>query len=703
MTSIGYRNTGPLTPRNQQDPTEREIRRQQGRVNGIDVSAITNPQGQVGYQEALPEVDIKPTWGPRRGANGMLQQGFALTIRSMRAGLEMQRDFVAAAHARQSESSLVSHARDELILPFAHEQQVNLQAFFSNYNILSATINDRLVMTPYGYQTGGVRIFIETSSVDPTVQAIQFSGSNQFVFGLQTVLIAGVENLLILTSNGAYFSTINGLTMSTIGPIIFNTISEPAVPASSGVIVHPTTGLNVGWWWNSGRSAVYDSFIGVAAIQSPLPGNPLIVRGGNSSLLIPTEPTEEGFTAYNSPGALMLRNIGLANVQPIGWATIGGRKAKSYWLETGTGGPAADGPYISRISSLDSYGMAYEVHRFSMTRILGACLIENRGALAIEDGYHIILWNGREDDLGLFADEAPTPGYTLFCTGVYTLDGQLYAEINELPNPDAANPYGSGIGQGRIRACKRRYDFDLRRWHQISEWLTLTEEGLIRWNNGVPVPVGHPVDLKYGFMSVYGAPALPMGRVTRAMHNHFMPARYSADLTAVLPLPTSGQFSATWTNKFEPPAGTNPYSFRGSDKAFATDGRARSPGMLFDGEMLYADKYFDEVYTGANDTGGPNSSWTVRIGEYGHLDDVDSNGRRTSLDHTFHHGLSHAQRRRKFASNKTSILFPQFEFEITRGDDPFSTPQIFPATFYFHVDIPEHDAPEAQEFGRSKA
>jgi len=709
VSAIQY---GQLPPK-KKDPTQALRERQQKRVNGIDFASFTSPQGVIGYQEPLPDVDIRPTWGPKETAPGLWQQGFALTIRSQRGGLEMQRGFVGAAHTRQSQSTMVSHSSDEMILSFAVEQQTNYQTVFSNYNILSCTFQDRLIMAPFlGAGAQEIRIYVETSATDPTVISILLNNTSAptYIFSIGTARFAGQEILVIMTNQGAFF-------YSGIAPVVivassryFNTILEPATEPTSWVDVQQNPGGTVtGFGWLPGTPAVTQLVVGMSFVQSGIPGSPLIVRGSGTIILVPTEGTEANTNPYTQDASLILNNVGLSNHQSLGGLAAGGREPAYYWWETNNGGPASQGPFTSRITYVDAYGFNYKVLELSLPRILGCATMKQRGGMAFEDGYHGIFWNGREEDLGLFADEAPVEGYTLFCTGVYEQDGQLYAEINELPNPDSASSYGTGIGEGRIRAQKRRYDFDLKRWFSISDWLTLTENGLIRWNNGVPVPVGDPTDGKYGFMSAYGAPWLPMGRVTRYMHNHVMPPRYSADLTQIMPLPSSGNYVATWTRKFEPPAGVNPYSFRGSDKPYADSGVSRTPGIMFDGDALYANKYLDGIETGMQDTGGPGSGLTVRCAEHGHLDDVDSNGDRTALSHTFNNGLPHAARYREFRNNRTAFMIPQFEFEGFRDDDADGadntlTPQFLPFTAYFHVDLPDRFEPPAIEAsGRSKA
>lgn len=695
-------------PQSQNGPSAADISRQvlaqaQGRNNGLDFTSLTTVPGVQGYQEPLPGLDFQWLW------QNETQAAFALTIRSMRGGLNMQRDNIEKAHVRQASSSLVSHARDELILAFDYEQQTNHQAVFSNYNVLHCMFKDRLVMAPFlGPGESEFKVFAETSATDPTIKEINFGATAGpiYVFSIGTARYGGTEYFLMMTNGGTL--VVDDLESPTTGTTIlaFNTLITPSeAPVYwQDTVVGPAATVS-GFGWTGGHSATYQAIVGMSFVQSPLPGNPLIVRGNDSFILVPTE-VQPGSNApiFGQTASLMLKKTGLGNHQALGFVAAGGRQSRAYWWETNNGGPAVDGSFKSRISSCNAYGADYQVHEMSLNRIIGAAALRRRGKLGLTDGYQVITWDGSEDDLGIFNDEAPSDSYTLFCTGLYEDSGQLYVEINELPRADNANQYGESIGQGRIRACKRRYDFDLKKWHQISDWLTLTDDGLIRWFNGVPIPVGDPTDLHYGFMSCYGAPDLPFAKTTRTMHNHMMPPRYSTDLSQRLGLPITGQYEATWTNKFEPTAGQNPYSFRGSDKDFASGGVARTPGLIWNGEARYANKYFDEIEWGGVDSGGADSKVIVRIGEYDHMDDVDSAGNRPVLEHEFKNGLSHDQRRRRFGANRTAHLFPQIEIEIVRGSDHTLTMQALPITLYGHVDFPVHDFKPAQTpVGRSKA
>lgn len=692
-------------PQDNADQTnQRELTRLQNQNNGLDVEGLTRVSGVEDYQEPLPGLDL--LWLSQSDT----QAYFALTIKSFRGGLEMQRGSIEEAHLRQAMSEgVISHSQDELILSFDIESQASLQTPFNNYNMLHVNFLDREIMCAFL----GSQLYVETSGVDPTIIQMP-TGSYAPVYSLAVVRFGGRDYLAISTTSGIYFR--DGIETSTqTGPIFFRNQVAPEsdpfggkymleIPGAGGGS-HTTVDVIQGWNWRNGQTA--ESFIPQNVVQSPVPGSPLIARSSTHVIQVPTQD-ENGAVSFTQPCAIMQRNVGLGNSQPLGWLTLSGMTTRLYYWETNTGGPASNSVFKSRLTSVDASGYRYRVHELSLPRILGCAPMRQLGAVAIEDGYHVVLWNGRERDLGLFADEPPTPGFTLFCVGLHELEGQLVAAIAELPSA-GTSPLGAGIGEGRIRTCMRRYDFGLRRWFQLSEWTVLTENGHIRWTNGVPIPVGNTANNpQHGFMPAYGSPDLPWGKVTRYLHNHMMPARYTYNLGATLSLPPAGSFTSTWYRKFEPPASVNAYSYRGS-KPYTDYGRTRTPGLIFPGRSRWANKYFDAIEYLGQDTGGPGSLTRISLGEYGHLDDVNSDGLRPLISREFSHDLNHAQRRMPLNNNLTPTMIPQIEAELLRDDDAVGsdntlTQQALPFTLYGHVDFVPITVKDAQEsFGRSKA
>ena len=650
-----------------EDEGVRYLRELQGQNNGLDFQSLTRALGVQGIQNPLPALDFRWTWESR----DRLQRGWALTFNSARGGLEMQRGRIEDAHHRMSISSLISHARDELILAFKTVTQTDQQAVFTNYSMIHTRFQNLEIMAPYIGTSA--KLYAETSVSDPTVRLLSSTSATQ-IYSMGTAMIGGIEHLILMTNDGAYYYTgVDPLTAQTVGRK-FQVVTGGSVGAVSiqsmgaggnGVFGSPA--------WGTGQSS--ESFIGLAFIQSPIPGNPMIVRSSNAVLLVPVEASTANPNPRTQNARKILSNVGLGSCQALGFAAIGDLRPGAYWWETNTGSAASDGKYQSRIASTNAYGHDYQVHHMSMARIIGASLNRERGGIALTDGTRVVFWTGKEDDLGLFDDEAPTAGFRLFCTGFYSQDGDTFVEVNELPYTSG------GVAQGRIRAQKRRYDFELQRWSPVSDWTTLTSDGLINWRNGIPVPVAS--GSTYGYMSAYGAPDLPFGDVTRAMHNYAVQARYNSGLTGTVAVSTS--FDSTWNHKFEPPAATNPFSLRGGDQDYASSGLTRWPGLIFPPGFEYADKYFDLLDVGGQDTGGTSSSWTIRLGEGGRMDETNPG----PLHHTFRNPLSHADRRYPFPTNQTAVLFPQVEVEMTGGSDATLTPQALPFTVYGHVDLPK--------------
>lgn len=668
------RSNGVAAPRSAQVQELERLQRRAG--SGLDFTSRTTASGIAGYQEPLPELDIRPTWGPQANADGIVQQGFALYVRTQRGGLEMQRDFLDKAYSRQAESTLVAHGGDQLILPFRHDFQSNANvAPYFWAPMQHATWQGRKVFITAS-QTP-TREYIETSVTNPVLLETSSSSSNLTNMG--TVLTSQGE-MLLLVVNGLWRYTFNMVNWTNAQPL-FNYRSPDPGP---------------GFIWPPEAPIPYGPG---AFLQSPAPGNPLIVRSGGTTFLQPIETDDTHTTILSMPATMTATGWSGGRNYAIDFMQVGARKPKAYWLVSNNG-------ITFKLTSCDALGLSGENHELSIEPIYGAAPLRARGAIALTSGRRVVLWDGKERDLGIFYDEKVPVGSVYWVAGLGTDNGQLYAYIDELPAPETVSPYpslGTKIGVGRIRHCKRRYDFEIGKWHQISDWETYTEEGTIRWDlYNIPLAYHSTTDNKYGYTTMPGAPDIGIGPNTRAMHTVIMKDQLSGSPGIQNPL-------GAFMRKFEPTPATNPYSYIGADQNFTTQGKSLTPGLMFPGEALYANKYVDEIWTGGQDTGGPGSSWKISIAEHGHMDDVDSNGDRTALQHTFHYGLPHDERHRRFPSNKTALMVPQIEFEINvdedaEGYDSSLTPQILPLTVYFHVDLPEHYRPDAQESrGRSKA
>ncbi len=616
--------------------TQEILRQQQAQTNGLDFYALSQISGVSSYQEPIPPLDFQWTWQSSK------QAGFKFTINSFRGGLEMQRGRIQSAHTRLAESSLVTHSHDMAVLPFATVQQTNLQTLFPANRLLHANYGGRTYLAP-SFSTSGA-FFAEQSISDPTVVPISAGLSSVLLEAMGTVMVSGVQHLVVLTGQGMFFYS---------GP----NLAAQGVPSWLPVD-------------KDGFQYIPNSFV-----QSPLPGNPLIMRSSRSIILVPTETTATNGNPYTQTASLMLKGAGLPQAWAIGFQRVGNLQPAGYFLEW----DAVNGRMITQVSSVNAYGTQYQVHHLSLNRLVGAAANPERGAIAFTDGYRVVDWSGRETDLQIFNDPFVNPGYREFCFGLRVKEGQLFAHINELP-------YSTGyVSQGRIRACERRYDYDLKQWHQVSEWVTFTQNGFISWEYGIPVAASQTPG-QDGYLSAMGTPDLPFGDITRAMHNY-------ATLN-----PVSASAPLTWFHKFQEPAGTNPYSLRGLDQPFALTGAGRSSAFIFPSGYEYADKYIDAVEWGGQDTGGTGSVITVRIGEGGRMDLTNPG----PLAAVFTSPISHSSRWHPFNNNETALLFPQIEVELTRGIANL-TPQGLPITIHGHVDLREQQPRHGwRPWGRSK-
>lgn len=681
---------GPLQGPKRPNSQNKQSAAQEATMNqgSGDIVGLTAGSESRGFQDSLPDLDLRTTWfrPGDKDSGAPAQQGYALTIRSMRGGLQMQKDFVSRAHLRQAESTLQSQLADQLILQFETEVQATPDYSASVFGrILHTNFNGQLVMVLQGSNVNGQIIFYhETSITDPTITSTTVAGIVGVQINSMTVMDFGPIRRLVLgityTAGQGGGNPFGYLSFASLNSVPLYAASQYEVPGSSPVF--------------------YSPFAVASMVRSPLPSRPLIIKSLESTWLQPVINADlpdwaSGGGDGLEPATIMNNAWAGGDTWPIGVQKVGGSQPRIYYL-------SFDGTWAGlNLVSCDAFGMTNQYHDLSLQRLLGGVGIPARQLLALHSDDSVILWDGREKDTGIFYNEKSPNGYYCIVRSLGQKNGALYAVVNEIPLPNAAGDaagiplgYSAGqLGRGSVRTCIRMYDFDLERWFQVSDWTILSEDGFIRKDYGYgPQPVVLAGISAYSFITALGSPDMPISEGT---------GNIVTPIIASTPLPIPNRIS--WLTKFEPIKSVNPYSYQGSSKSFAASGRARTPGLLMDGENLYLDKYIDEVYSGADDSGGVGSSWYIAIGEYGHLDDVDSNGDRTCLIATFEKGLVHASRRYPFQTNQSSLMNMQIEFGITRGETANLTPQILPATVYFHVDLPEHVGVGPQSFGRSEA
>lgn len=625
---------------NAADEAQRYLQQLQQRNSGLDFWRSASNAGLAQLQKPIPGLDF--ALDPRTGR-------FKLTLNTARGGLNVQRDRLEVAHAGMSTSDLLSHSQDEVILNFVTTTQSTVTTTFPDMGLLNANFEGRCVMAA----RFGKLLFAETSQTDATILQLPFTFSQ--IYSLANVVIAGVEYLVVCTGDGAAF--ISSLDPFTIAP-----------------------GGMYNYRFTDNASA---SYVAVSIIQSPLPGNPLIVRTlDRSVLLVGTEASTDESNPLRQKASVMLRNVAMQNSLPIGYLAVGGRPPAAYFLEElGFTQGLLFVHRKMRLSTVNAYGHDYQHKTLDPARLIGAAANYDGGTIVLNRGWQVTEWDGRENDLGIFANDAPASGTRLFCAGVCVNQGQIYALVEELP-------YLTGTGEssaGRVRSQWRKYDHELRAWFPISAWLTLTESGTVYWIYGYPGirsvwPAQAPVP-------TWGAPDLPFGEVTRQLHAY-------ANVGNVL----RADQGVTWYHKYEPQASINPFTLRGLDQTYATTGALRWAGEIFPPGYEYADKYITDVEWGGQDTGGSGSSVKVEIGERDRMDETNPG----PLHHTFTNGVSHAGRVRHFANNQTSFLFPQIEVTITRGTSNL-TPQALPITVHGYCQLP--DPPKQLKkwpWGRSK-
>lgn len=628
-------------------------RLQQQGGNNVDLSGLgTVP---VGNQEPLPAPDF--AWLPITMPQN--QRAFSLTWNSFRPGLGMQKAPVAQGLQRLSTSSLITNAADEVILPWATETQDD-QGFNGPYavNVVPLKLASAVFK---GKQVIGARQYFpllsETSRSDPTLGI--YGGATATAYCLTPFQING-QDCLIQGGGGGY-----GV-WDSVNP--FHTLTEGSFHCTDA---------------NGGFTSGADGIV-----QSPLPGNPLIIRSGGLLGLVPSyNPLAP--LGFDGIGARMFQNLPYC-AGSLGMQKVGGRTARAYFTESYHGGDTL------QIGSVDAYGFNHEVLPLPMKNLLGAGIM--RDGLGFVSLRRAGFWNGQFQDLGVFTNAPRSSMYEEVIIGMYTQDDQFLVEINELPRDD-----GTGVVLGRVRRCVRRYDFDTKRWSQVSDWQTLCDPGWIAWNfegppNGSSYPVPVVVDGVRGVMSAYSNTTLPSGSDTGYLHGYAQVGQFDNDGISYQPVDS---WPLTWFHKFQEVPGTNPYA-QDEVRPRAASGELRGPGLIFPGEAMWADKYMDAIYWGGIDSGGPGSITRIRVAEYGHMDDVDSAGNRTAIKFDFAYGLPHADRRREWPSNRTSLLFPQVSIEIIGGDDNTLTPQALPITLIAHVDQDARETNEWEVFGRSQ-
>jgi len=350
--------------------------------------------------------------------------GFEFTINSARAGLNLQRGRIEAAHFRMSESSLITHATDQACLPWDTEtQDVDLGTRSSNGQapyVDWVMFQNRLVLRRNGLFGGA--LYAETSPSDPTLIQLPITWNHGVNTDMYTVKINGIEKLGL---NDRLYNDLDG--------DLFGTIP-------------------ISVW---------------SLIQVPLPGDPVLVRVINQIFL---KANDQLTTAFGT-NALMAANLQYPH-RAIGAYAIGGRPVRAYWFET-----ANSSVIHNRITSTNLYGTDYQHFFTSMDgRITG--VDAGMGGLLLTDSERVIFTNGSEHDLRILHDVKHYPGYFYYVAGVKFVDNIPFAEVNRVPiEYDIMwNTYGADLieppSEDPVYRALWRFDWEIGQWSQVSEWTT---------------------------------------------------------------------------------------------------------------------------------------------------------------------------------------------------------------------------------------
>ena len=639
---FGNRPTPPKSPIDAQTQKQLEALRQPN--TGQDVQSILNAQAQAAYQEPLPALDLEWTWSKPATETTPAQRGFRYTWNTARAGLNMRRDLIEKAFARLVEQSLVTHVADEAILPWKTITQAGVNPapvqIDNNAPVLWTLFRGRVVFS--ARNIGNARVWYEkddgTFAEMPTVNR----EPNDSVVNITSVTVAGVNYLVIVTTKYTVFYT-----------------------APTGGSAHIWQSLDVG-------------IIPYGIVQTPAPGGAMVIASGATMLLVPADfsnfpLTPDQFTkyvvGYNTSDGIQTQ----ISPRPV---KLGGGQPRCWFLVEGGAG------YFTRyIQSYDIYGVNRERLETSMWDIMGADI--GRRGLVFHNLDRVVFYDNKERDLQIFFNSIPPAGYSYIVNGVKWVDDQVFCEVCQVPNIMAQDNGGTGHNAEANYTTYHslwRFDFAIGKWAQTTEWAS--------WQGYTGNPEQRISNLIFGAMSLTPAVQMMFSQFTRMFSFPFMD---------YFPNPFQDMHRF-----YQQPASVNPSAQLGTGRDVASSGRIRSPGLLFPQDTRYANKYIDEVWWGGEASGGAGSKLDFYWGEYGHLDDTDSNGRRQAMHAEFLDGLKHEQRHWMFHLNQSSVMIPQLEMDITRGTSDLSI-QGFPLTILGHVDLPDTLNPEPnQAVGRSQ-
>lgn len=525
--------------------------------------------------------------------------GWRFTVFDYRAGLNFIKGDIEAGHNRMKSSSLDTSFEEygQAILPQLTSSAATpaLQSSVRR-RIHSVNVLGGLVIATDAFNGSAVSLFKELSDTDPTITA------------------------LTATTTGSGIASLNALRFGAGSDETYLVVGYVDVPARVYSAIGGTPTL-VGPM-HSDVDALW------GAIQTALPGNPILLYGGANRLYYlaagaaysdaPTE-VQSGFPAGG---------------WGIGLQSLGGAPVNAFWAVPTffsgtyeTSGSHSSSSFATwkrmraRVEYTNQRGGDRQPLNFPLSWLAGADKLRD-GIMAYDDG-RVYFHNNRGyryRNLGIFRDVSPNSDRQYVVQGHYIKDDELYAEVNVI-----ASPSGSGNTTRHIR----KYSFPYDTWHQVSADEILTDTGR---------------------QSMGGGRSLPVSDQTGYLH------AYS---------------NGAWKRMYAPPPGVNPYSLRQSAGAgsstgvqFESTGELQMGELIFPGWLATMQKSVRRMgYLGDLDTGGAGSK--VRL---------DAGG----VFHEFKYGYRASQQVKDFDDNDYRFSFLAPKLTVTRGSNSRMTPQPLP-------------------------
>ena len=527
--------------------------------------------------------------------------GWRFTVFDFRGGLNFVKGDIEAGHNRMKSSSLDTSFEEygQAILPQLTTSAATPALQSSDRTrLFHVNVLGGLVIAAVANNGTTLSVVKETSETDPTLTALTVSGA----------ISAGISSLNALKfgSGATEPYLVIGQAGGPSGARVYSAIG--ATPTLAGTMHNDTNTL-------------------YGAIQTALPGEPILLYGGFHQLLylaggaaIADAPTEVQSGFPGGGWAIGLQSLGGAPVNAF-WALPRYGSFGPTGLTGSSGSNTAWKKARARVEYTNQRGGDRQPLNFPLPWLAGADKLKD-GITAYDDG-RVYFHNNRGyryRNLGIFRDVSPNSDRQYVIQGHYIKDDELYIEVNVI-----ASPSGSGNSVRHIR----KYSFPYDTWHQVSADEVLTDTGR---------------------QSMGGGRSLPVSDQTGYLH------AYS---------------NGAWKRIYAPPPGVNPYSLRQTKDAgsstgveFAASGELQMGELIFPGWLATMQKSVRRMgFLGEVDSGGTGSS--VRL---------DAGG----VFHEFKYGYGASQQVKSFDDNDYRFSFLAPKVTETRGSSTRKTPQALP-------------------------